>query len=209
MTELERWMNDHPPLADALTAEETAALRAKVLARRPKPRVLRGWRLAAAAAALCLVAAGRRSAGAFPPHERRQRDERTGAEIRRGAGRTADRRNQRPHGQCKGAAARAEYTLRILYDVDNARGMEGDGIWCGDTANFTLSSRPRKAPASGSGTYGSKQTSMYRADAAAMPSARGMAVMTASENDTLSCFVDIPLLYEKARQQCEHCISAT
>ena len=23
MTELERWMNDHPPLADALTAEET------------------------------------------------------------------------------------------------------------------------------------------------------------------------------------------
>lgn len=36
MTELERWMNDHPPLADALTAEETAALRAKVLARRPK-----------------------------------------------------------------------------------------------------------------------------------------------------------------------------
>ena len=25
MTELERWMNDHPPLADALTAEETAA----------------------------------------------------------------------------------------------------------------------------------------------------------------------------------------
>lgn len=34
MTELERWMNDHPPLADALTAEETAALRQKVLARR-------------------------------------------------------------------------------------------------------------------------------------------------------------------------------
>ena len=49
MTELERWMNDHPPLADALTAEETAALRAKVLARRPTPRVLQGWRLAAAA----------------------------------------------------------------------------------------------------------------------------------------------------------------
>lgn len=29
MTELERWINDHPPLADALTAEETAALRQK------------------------------------------------------------------------------------------------------------------------------------------------------------------------------------
>lgn len=40
MTELERWMNDHPPLADALTAEETAALRAKVLARRPRAG---GW----------------------------------------------------------------------------------------------------------------------------------------------------------------------
>lgn len=37
MTELERWMNDHPPLADALTAEETAALRAKVLARARSP----------------------------------------------------------------------------------------------------------------------------------------------------------------------------
>ena len=67
MTELERWMNDHPPLADALTAEETAALRAKVLARRPKPRVLRGWRLAAAAAALCLVAAGAVVLGLFHP----------------------------------------------------------------------------------------------------------------------------------------------
>ncbi len=45
MTELERWMNDHPPLADALTAEETAALRQKVLARRPKPRFCAagGW----------------------------------------------------------------------------------------------------------------------------------------------------------------------
>ena len=29
MTELERWMNDHPPLADALTAEETAAAAGK------------------------------------------------------------------------------------------------------------------------------------------------------------------------------------
>ena len=67
MTELERWMNDHPPLADALTAEETAALRQKVLARRPKPRVLRGWRLAAAAAALCLVAAGAVVLGLFHP----------------------------------------------------------------------------------------------------------------------------------------------
>ena len=67
MTELERWMNDHPPLADALTAEETAALRQKVLARRPKPRVLRGWR----GGSTLLSGRGRGGAGAFPPHERR------------------------------------------------------------------------------------------------------------------------------------------
>lgn len=41
MTELERWMNDHPPLSEPLTAQETAALREKVLARRPKLRVAR------------------------------------------------------------------------------------------------------------------------------------------------------------------------
>ena len=67
MTELERWMDDHPPLADALTAVETAALRQKVLARRPKLHALRGWRLVAAAAALCLVAAGAVVLGLFHP----------------------------------------------------------------------------------------------------------------------------------------------
>ena len=67
MTELERWMDEHPPLAEPLTAEETAALRAKVLARRPRVHVLRGWRLAAAAAALCLVAAGAVVLGLFHP----------------------------------------------------------------------------------------------------------------------------------------------
>lgn len=47
MTELERWMNDNPPLADALTAEETAALRQKVLARRPRCMLCAagGWQL--------------------------------------------------------------------------------------------------------------------------------------------------------------------
>ena len=67
MTELERWMDEHPPLAESLTAEETAALRAKVLARRPRVHALRGWRLAAAAAALCLVAAGAVVLGLFHP----------------------------------------------------------------------------------------------------------------------------------------------
>ena len=77
MTELERWMNDHPPLADALTAEETAELRAKVLARRPKRA--RFARLAAGSrgGSALLSGRGRGGAGAFPPHERRQRDERS------------------------------------------------------------------------------------------------------------------------------------
>lgn len=114
MTELERWMNDHPPLADALTAEETAALRQKVLARRPKPRVLRGWRLAAAAAALCLVAAGAVVLGLFHPMSAANETNALVQKIRRGAGRTADRRNQRPHGQCKGAAARAVHITDIV-----------------------------------------------------------------------------------------------
>lgn len=45
MTELERWMNDHPPLADALTAEETAALRQKCwpAARSPGFCAAGGW----------------------------------------------------------------------------------------------------------------------------------------------------------------------
>ena len=82
MTELERWMNDHPPLADALTAEETAALRAKVLARRPRAACFA--RLAAGSSGGSTLLSGRGRGGAgglFPPHERRQRDERTGAEI--------------------------------------------------------------------------------------------------------------------------------
>ena len=39
MTELERWMDEHPPLAESLAADETAALRAKVLALRPREHV--------------------------------------------------------------------------------------------------------------------------------------------------------------------------
>ena len=168
MTELERWMNDHPPLADALTAEETAALRQKVLARRPKPRVLRGWRLAAAAAALCLVAAGAVVLGLFHPMSAANEtntlvqkygevlDEPLTAEIN-------------GHTVSVKALLRGQYTLRILYDVDNARGMEGDDlVW--DTANFTLS-RPKKAPASDKWDVRRKQQIRHRASAA-MPSAR-------------------------------------
>ena len=191
MTELERWMNDHPPLAEPLTAEETAVLRQKVLARRPRVRILRGWRLVAAAAALCLVAAGAVALGFFHPMSAANEatalvqkygdvlDEPLTAEI---SGHTVTVR----------ALLRGQYTLRVLYDVDNAQGMEPDDlVW--DTANFTLY-KPETA---------SERKWDYGARNAEVGPISGYAVgpwdgrYAASASDTLSCFVDIPLLYEK------------
>ena len=195
MTELERWMNDNPPLADALTAEETAALRQKVLARRPRLHALRGWRLAAAAAALCLVAAGAVVLGLFHPMSAANEtnalvqkygvvlDEPLTAEIN---GRTVSVK----------ALLRGQNTLRVLYDVDNAQGMEPDDlVW--DTANFTLY-KPKDA---------SERKWDYGASNADVGPISGYAVgpwdgrYEASENGTLSCFVDIPLLYEKSNNR--------
>lgn len=195
MTELEHWMNDNPPLADALTAEETAALRQKVLARRPRLHALRGWRLAAAAAALCLVAAGAVVLGLFHPMSAANEtnalvqkygvvlDEPLTAEIN---GRTVSVK----------ALLRGQNTLRVLYDVDNAQGMEPDDlVW--DTANFTLY-KPKDA---------SERKWDYGASNADVGPISGYAVgpwdgrYEASENGTLSCFVDIPLLYEKSNNR--------
>ena len=191
MTELERWMNDHPPLADALTAEETAALRAKVLARRPKPRVLRGWRLAAAAAALCLVAAGAVVLGLFHPMSAANE---TNALVQK-YGEVLDEpltAEINGHTVSVKALLRGQYTLRILYDVDNARGMEGDDlVW--DTANFTL--------------YKPKGASERKWDYAAMPSARGTAVMKQART-TLYPALWIYLFCTR-KATIEHCISAT
>lgn len=195
MTELERWMNDNPPLADALTAEETAALRQKVLARRPRLHALRGWRLAAAAAALCLVAAGAVVLGLFHPMSAANEtnalvqkygvvlDEPLTAEIN---GRTVSVK----------ALLRGQYTLRILYDVDNARGMEGDDlVW--DTANFTLY-KPKGA-SERKWDYGASNVDVGPISGYAVGPWDGR--YEASENDTLSCFVDIPLLYEKGNNR--------
>lgn len=195
MTELERWMNDNPPLADALTAEETTALHQKVLARRPRLHALRGWRLAAAAAALCLVAAGAVVLGLFHPMSAANEtnalvqkygvvlDEPLTAEIN---GRTVSVK----------ALLRGQNTLRVLYDVDNAQGMEPDDlVW--DTANFTLY-KPKDA---------SERKWDYGASNADVGPISGYAVgpwdgrYEASENGTLSCFVDIPLLYEKSNNR--------
>lgn len=136
MTELERWMNDHPPLSEPLTAQETAALREKVLARRPKLRVVRGWRVAIAAAALCLVAAGAVVLGFFQPmstaNEANALVQKYGTVLEEPltssiAGHTVTVR----------ALLRGQNTLRVLYDVDNAAGMEpNDLVW--DTSPFQV-----------------------------------------------------------------------
>ena len=194
MTELEHWMNDNPPLADALTAEETAALRQKVLARRPRLHALRGWRVMAAAAALCLVAAGAVVLGLFHPMSAANEtnalvqkygvvlDEPLTAEIN---GRTVSVK----------ALLRDENTLRVLYDVDNAQGMEpNDLVW--DTGAFYL----RAADNSG-------DKRLYIASNAQVGPCYGYAVGSwaernkASETDTLSCFVDIPLANTKLTQR--------
>lgn len=195
MTELERWMNDHPPLSEPLTAQETAALREKVLARRPKLRVVRGWRVAIAAAALCLVAAGAVVLGFFQPmstaNEANALVQKYGTVL--DAPLTAEING---HTVSVKALLRGQYTLRILYDVDNAQGMEPDDlVW--DTANFTLY-KPETA---------SEKKWDYGARNAEVGPISGYAVgpwdgrYAASESDTLSCFVDIPLLYEKSNNR--------
>lgn len=166
MTELERWMNDHPPLADALTAEETAALRAKVLARRPRVHVLRGWRLAAAAAALCLVAAGAVVLGLFHPMSAANE---TNALVQK-YGEVLDEpltAEINGHTVSVKALLRDKNTLRVLYDVDHAQGLEPwDLVW--STANFTFI--PTEESALDKRMY--TVTNFGTGFAAAMPSAR-------------------------------------
>ena len=195
MTELERWMNDHPPLADALTAEETAALRQKVLARRPKPRVLRGWRLAAAAAALCLVAAGAVVLGLFHPMSAANE---TNALVQK-YGEVLDEpltAEINGHTVSVKALLRGENTLRVLYDVDNAKGMEpNDLVW--DTSVFQIEAPKDSDP----------PNSLFSVYNASVGPCYGYAVGSwaernkASETDTLSCFVDIPLANTKLTQR--------
>ena len=143
MTELERWMNDHPPLSEPLTAQETAALREKVLARRPKLRVVRGWRVAIAAAALCLVAAGAVVLGFFQPmstaNEANALVQKYGTVL--DAPLTAEISG---HTVSVKALLRGQYTLRILYDVDNAQGMEPDDLVWGHREFHPVQARNRQ-----------------------------------------------------------------
>ncbi|WP_455501737.1 hypothetical protein [Gemmiger sp.] len=128
MTELERWMNDHPPLSEPLTAEETAALRQKVLARRPKPHLWRGWRLAVAAAALCLVAAGAVVLGFFHPMSAANE---TNALVQKYGVVLEEPLTVQVGSQTLTIRAllRSNRTVRILYDLDGG-GAPDDITWC-------------------------------------------------------------------------------
>ena len=187
MTELERWMNDHPPLADALTAEETAALRAKVLARRPRVHVLRGWRLAAAAAALCLVAAGAVVLGLFHPMSAANE---TNALVQK-YGEVLDEPitfELSGHTVRVRALLRGKNTLRVLYDVDNAQGLDPrDLMW--STGNFNFIPTEESAANKWLYTATNFGTGLCNGYAVGPWETRG----AVSESETLSCFVDIPL----------------
>lgn len=195
MTELERWMDDHPPLADALTAEETAALRQKVLARRPELHALRGWRVMAAAAALCLVAAGAVVLGLFHPMSAANEanklvqkygvvlDEPLTAEIN---GHTVTVR----------ALLRGQNTLRVLYDVDHAQGLEPwDLVW--STANFTFIPTEESAHDKRMYTVTNFGTGLCGGYAVGSFETRN----ATSESGILSCFVDIPLHSNPAKMR--------
>lgn len=80
--------------------------------------------------------------------------------------------------------------------MDNARGMEGDDlVW--DTANFTLY-KPKGA-SERKWDYGASNVDVGPISGYAVGPWDGR--YEASENDTLSCFVDIPLLYEKGNNR--------
>ena len=94
------------------------------------------------------------------------------------------------------ALLRGQYTLRILYDVDNAQGMEpNDLVW--DTSPFQIEAPKDSDPPN-------TLFSVYNAN---VGPCYGYAVGSwaernkASETDTLSCFVDIPLANAKLTQR--------
>ena len=94
------------------------------------------------------------------------------------------------------ALLRGENTLRVLYDVDNAQGMEpNDLVW--DTSVFQIEAPKDSDP----------PNSLFSVYNANVGPCYGYAVGSwaernkASETDTLSCFVDIPLANTKLTQR--------
>lgn len=185
MTEWERWMDEHPPLSEPLDAEAAALLERRVLARRPKLRKLPGVRLAAAAAALCLVAAGAAVLGFFRPMSRANEADtlvkRYGTVLQ-----TPVQVEIGGHTVTVQALLRGQDSLRVLYEVGNAAGMTPDDLlWC--DSRFTW--LPPKEGEVWSVTFTDPRSESSLRDGLAVGDWEGR--YTTGE-DTMTCFVDIP-----------------
>ena len=170
-----------------LTARQCAIDRYRALLRRGETLPLDDRDDAELAAALCLVAAGAVVLGFFQPmstaNEANALVQKYGEVLEEPltssiAGHTVTVR----------ALLRGQNTLRVLYDVDNAAGMEpNDLVW--DTSPFQIEAPKDSDPPN-------TLFSVYNAN---VGPCYGYAVGSwaernkASETDTLSCFVDIPL----------------
>ncbi len=146
---------------------------------------MRGWRLAAAAVALGLVAAGAVVLALLPMSAANE----TNALVQKYGEVLDEPLTTEINGHTVNVKAllRDKNTLRVLYDVDNAKGMEpNDLVW--DTGAFYL----RAADNSG-------DKRLYIASNAQVGPCYGYAIgswatrNTVSEGDVLSCYVDIPL----------------
>lgn len=158
-----------------------------------------GWQ--PAAAALCLVAAGAVVLGLFHPMSAANE---TNALVQK-YGEVLDEpltAEINGHTVSVKALLRGQYTLRILYDVDNARGMEADDlVW--DTANFTLY-KPKGA-SERKWDYGASNVDVGPISGYAV--GRGMAVMKQARTTRYPALWIYPFCTRKAT--IEHCISAT
>ena len=170
-----------------LTARQCAIDRYRALLRRGETLPLDDRDDAELAVALCLVAAGAVVLGFFQPmstaNEATALVQKYGEVLEEPL--TAEING---HTVSVKALLRGQYTLRILYDVDNAQGMEpNDLVW--DTSPFQIEAPKDSDPPN-------TLFSVYNAN---VGPCYGYAVGSwaernkASETDTLSCFVDIPL----------------
>ena len=170
-----------------LTARQCDIDRYRALLRRGETLPLDDRDDAELAVALCLVAAGAVVLGFFQPmstaNEATALVQKYGEVLEEPL--TAEING---HTVSVKALLRGQYTLRILYDVDNAQGMEpNDLVW--DTSPFQIEAPKDSDPPN-------TLFSVYNAN---VGPCYGYAVGSwaernkASETDTLSCFVDIPL----------------
>ena len=178
-----------------LTARQCAIDRYRALLRRGETLPLDDRDDAELAVALCLVAAGAVVLGFFQPMS--TANEATALVQKYGevleepltssiAGHTVTVR----------ALLRGQNTLRVLYDVDNAASMEpNDLVW--DTSPFQIEAPKDSDPPNTLFSVYNANVGPYYGYTVGSWAERNKA----SETDTLSCFVDIPLANAKLTQR--------